>query len=46
MTIGQLAVRARLAERTVSMFEAGSVEPRAGTLIALRRAFREAEATS
>jgi predicted transcriptional regulator len=38
-----LALRARLTEVTVKRFEAARVEPRPGTLVALRRAFRELE---
>ncbi|MGH6911214.1 MAG: helix-turn-helix transcriptional regulator [Phenylobacterium sp.] len=37
----QLALRAGLSEKTVRAFEAGRVAPRPGTLVALRRAFRE-----
>jgi predicted transcriptional regulator len=39
----ELALRAGLAEGTVKRFEAARVAPRSGTLIALRRAFRELE---
>jgi predicted transcriptional regulator len=39
----ELALRAGLTERTVERFEAGRVAPRPGTLVALRRAFREFE---
>ena len=39
----ELALRAGLTERTVKRFEAADVTPRPGTLVALRRAFRELE---
>ena len=39
----QLASRAGLTEATVQRFEAARVAPRTGTLVALRRAFRECE---
>jgi predicted transcriptional regulator len=41
---GALAAAAGLAERTIKLFEAGQVEPRPGTLIALRRGFRHLRA--
>lgn len=43
-TPAKLATRAGLTERTVNDFEARLRAPRPGTLIALRRALREAQA--
>jgi predicted transcriptional regulator len=39
----ELALRAGLTETTIKRFEAAHVAPRPGTLVALRRAFRELE---
>jgi predicted transcriptional regulator len=39
----ELAARAGLTETTVKRFEAARIAPRPGTLVALRRAFREFE---
>jgi len=43
-TAAKLATAAGLTERTVTDFESGLRSPRPGTLIAIRRAFREAAA--
>ncbi len=45
-TLRDLARRAGLVERTIERFEAGMVQPRPITLIALRRGFRVLEAES
>ena len=46
LTQDKLATLSGLAERTIQLFEAERVQPRPGTLIALRKAFRKAQADS
>jgi transcriptional regulator with XRE-family HTH domain len=44
LTLARLAALAGLSERTVWQFEMARTAPRPGTLIALRKGFRAAEA--